>query len=116
RDFHVTGVQTCALPIFGHPVEADRDQHAEIGVGRQFGGAVGGDVAIVDQVALGRGVVLDHAEGDVVVGQHQAVGGDEGTGAATGAHHGIERGGGEVGQLRRVAGVTGAAHGLGQLR
>src|SRR5690606_28080959 len=82
--------------LVGHPVEADGDQHAEIRVGRQFGGAVGGDVAVVDQVALGGGVVLDHAEGDVVVGQHQAVGGDERTGAATGAHHGVERGGGEV--------------------
>src|SRR5690606_40603865 len=23
RDFHVTGVQTCALPIFGRPVEGE---------------------------------------------------------------------------------------------
>ena len=105
-----------AQHLVGDPVETHRHQHPEVRIGRQLGAAVGGDVAVLDQVALGGAVVLDHAVGDVVVGQDQAVGGDEGAGAAAGAHHRVQRRAGEVGQRGRIAGIAGLAQPLGDLR
>src|SRR5690606_34025020 len=53
RDFHVTGVQTCALPIYAHVAAAGR--HAEVvEVDRP-----GLDRAAPDQGAIG--IDLDHA-------------------------------------------------------
>src|SRR5690606_40056275 len=34
RDFHVTGVQTCALPILGHEVPMAGNHHEEVDVRR----------------------------------------------------------------------------------
>src|SRR5690606_40693194 len=36
RDFHVTGVQTCALPIFGHGAEHGRRRRERVLVGREL--------------------------------------------------------------------------------
>jgi len=65
---------------------------------------------------LGRAVVLDHAHRHVVVGQQQAVGGHERTGATTGAHHGAQRRRGDVGQVGRIALEASGLQRLGQVR
>jgi len=88
---------------FGDLVEPGRNQHAVVRVGRQFCGAVGGDVAVADQVAVGPGVVLDHAERDMVVGQHQSVLRHERAGGTTDLHHRAHRRPGEFGQIARIA-------------
>ncbi len=102
--------------LVGHLVEADGDQYAEVRVGRALVGAALGDEAAVDQVVLGRAVVLDHAHRHVVVGQQQAVSRHERTGAATGTHHGAQRRRGDVGQIGRIALETCSLQRLGQFR
>ncbi len=102
--------------LVGHLVEADGDQHAEVRVGRALVGAVLGDEATVDEVVLGRAVVLDHAHRHVVVGEQQAVGGHEGAGATTGTHHGTQRRCRHVGQVGRIALEACGLERLGQFR
>ncbi len=111
------GLATCALEhLVGDAVEAGGHPHPVVRVGGQFVGARGGGVAVGDQVALGAGVVLDHAEGDVVVGQQQPIAGDEGTGAPADPDHRVERRPGEVGKFGRITLETGLAQLRGDLR
>jgi len=108
----------------GDAVETGRHQHPVIRIGRQFRIAIGGDEALADQVAVpavGRfaTVVLDHAERDVVIGQHQAVARHEGAGRAADLHHGVHRRLGQLGQAGRIALETGGLElrgDIGQLR
>src|SRR5690606_40175747 len=68
RDFHVTGVQTCALPIFRHaaglPVEeAVQSAVAAIRDGRQLLDEPNPLTPILDQLTQAlRAELLDHAE------------------------------------------------------
>ncbi len=102
--------------LVSHLVEADGHQHAEVRIGRTLVGATLGDEAIVDEVVLGRAVVLDHAHCHVVVGQQQAIGRHERAGATAGTHDRTQRRRGHVGQIGRVALEAGRLQRLGQLR
>ncbi len=68
-----------------------RDEHVEleVGAGELFGRG-GGVEAVGHVVLLRRGDLLQLAEGDVVVGQDQAVGADEGARAAVAHAHGSQ--------------------------
>mmetsp|Transcript_6959 Transcript_6959/g.29382 ORF Transcript_6959/g.29382 Transcript_6959/m.29382 type:complete len:371 (+) Transcript_6959:2248-3360(+) len=97
-------------------LHVDRHQHAAAGGGGQLVGQRGGVEAVLDQVALGLGIVLDAAVGAVVVGDDQALGRHEAGGAAAQRHDRAHREGGQVLEAGRVEREALGLQRLGDLR
>ena len=86
----------------GDVLHRHRDQDAAARSRRKLPGPAGSQKAILQQVPFLAGVVLNRAVGTVVVGDHQALGRDEGGRAAAQPDHRIH---GVPGQVRQRRGV-----------